>query len=85
MNKSSTDSKLSDPTSADQANEVLTTQLCDLLDCRYPIIQTAMGYVALPELVAATCNAGGFGFLAAVTIPIEDVEAAILKTASLKK
>lgn len=61
----------------------LNTELCQLLGCRYPIIQTAMGYVALPELVAATCNAGGFGFLAAVTIPPAEVEAAILKTASL--
>ena len=61
----------------------LNTQLCDMLGCKYPIIQTAMGYVALPDLVAATCNAGGFGFLAAVTIPPEEVEAAILKTAAL--
>lgn len=64
-------------------NSVLNTKLCQMLGCEYPIIQTAMGYVALPELVAGTCNAGGFGFLAAVTIPPEDVEAAILKTASL--
>ena len=64
-------------------NPTLNTALCQLLGCKYPIIQTAMGYVALPELVAATCNAGGFGFLAAVTIPPAEVEAAILKTASL--
>lgn len=72
-------------TSADTDNRcpALHTQLCDMLGCRYPVIQTAMGYVALPELVAATCNAGGFGFLAAVTIPPAEVEAAILKTASL--
>lgn len=64
-------------------NNTLNTSICQMLGCKYPIIQTAMGYVALPELVAATCNAGGFGFLAAVTIPPEEVEAAILKTASL--
>ncbi len=63
----------------------LSTPLCDLLGCKYPIIQTAMGYVAHPELVAATCNAGGFGFLAAVTIPPAEVEAAILATAALTK
>ncbi|MBV8248540.1 MAG: nitronate monooxygenase, partial [Comamonas sp.] len=42
----------------------LRTPLCDLLGCRYPIIQTAMGWVAGSDLVAATTNAGGFGFLA---------------------
>lgn len=65
------------------SGDVLNTALCQLLGCKYPIIQTAMGYVSLPELVAGTCNAGGFGFLAAVTIPPDEVEAAILKTASL--
>jgi NAD(P)H-dependent flavin oxidoreductase YrpB (nitropropane dioxygenase family) len=42
----------------------LRTRLCDLLGCEYPIIQTAMGWVASAELVAASCNAGAFGFLA---------------------
>lgn len=61
----------------------LHTPLCDLLGCRYPIVQTAMGYVADAQLVAATANAGGFGFLAGVTIPPEQVEAEILKVKSL--
>lgn len=73
----------SNPIASAPSTDVLQTQLCQMLGCQYPIIQTAMGYVALPELVAATCNAGGFGFLAAVTIPPDQVEAAILKTASL--
>jgi nitronate monooxygenase len=37
-----------------------------------------MGWVATPELVAAACNAGAFGFLAAATIPPSKVEAEIL-------
>ncbi len=41
------------------------TPVCDLFGIRYPILQTAMGWIATPELVAATCNAGGIGFLAA--------------------
>ena len=45
----------------------LHTPLCDLLGCRYPIVQTAMGWVAGAELVAATCNAGAFGVLAGAT------------------
>lgn len=61
----------------------LTTPLCELLGCRYPIIQTAMGWVAGPELVAASGDAGGFGFLAGATIPESEIEADILKIKSL--
>ncbi len=61
----------------------LNTRLTELLGCRYPIIQTAMGWVADPRLVAATGNAGGFGFLAGATIEPERMEAAILETRRL--
>jgi len=46
----------------------LSTSLNERLGCRYPIIQTAMGWVAEPSLVAAVCEAGGFGFLAAAVM-----------------
>lgn len=59
------------------------SRICKLLGCRYPIIQTAMGWVADPHLVAGTCNAGGFGFLAGATIPPDQMEANILKAKSL--
>lgn len=55
----------------------LHTAICDLLGCRFPIIQTAMGWVARPELVAASCNAGAFGFLAAAVMSPEEVGPAI--------
>lgn len=55
----------------------LDTELCRRLGCRYPIVQTAMGWVATPPLVAATCNAGAFGFLAAATSRPEQAEADI--------
>lgn len=61
----------------------LNTRLTELLGCEYPVIQTAMGWVADPKLVAATCNAGGFGFLAGATIPPEEMEDAILATKKL--
>ncbi|MFV3328634.1 NAD(P)H-dependent flavin oxidoreductase [Pseudomonas sp. NY15372] len=61
----------------------LDTRLTALLGCRYPIVQTAMGWVADPRLVAATCNAGGFGFLAGATIEPQQMEAAILETKRL--
>ncbi|MGH6627367.1 MAG: NAD(P)H-dependent flavin oxidoreductase [Burkholderiaceae bacterium] len=61
----------------------LRTPLCDLLGCRYPVVQTAMGWVAGSSLVAATCNAGGFGFLAGATIAAERIEAEILRVKQL--
>jgi NAD(P)H-dependent flavin oxidoreductase YrpB (nitropropane dioxygenase family) len=61
----------------------LHTPICDKLGMRYPIIQTGMGWVATPELVAAVCNAGAFGFLAAATIPPERVEGAVARVRTL--
>ncbi len=61
----------------------LQTRLTQLLGCRYPVIQTAMGWVSDPNLVAASCNAGGFGFLAGATIPPADIERDILRTIAL--
>ena len=45
----------------------------ELLGCRYPIIQGAMGVICNPELVAAVSEASGFGLLA--TALAEDPEA----------
>jgi len=61
----------------------LHTPLCDLLGVAAPVIQTGMGWVATPELVAAVSNAGGFGFLAGATIRPEDIDAAIEKVKAL--
>ena len=62
---------------------MLDTRLTELLGCRYPIVQTAMGWVAHPELVAGSCNAGAFGFLAGATIPPEEMERDILRVKAL--
>ncbi len=61
----------------------LHTRLCDLLDIRVPVIQTAMGWVATPELVAASCNAGALGMLATATLAPEDVDGAIARVKQL--
>jgi NAD(P)H-dependent flavin oxidoreductase YrpB (nitropropane dioxygenase family) len=61
----------------------LHTELCDRFGVRYPVIQTAMGWVATPELVAGTANAGGMGFLALAVSTPEEAEAAIAKTKTL--
>jgi NAD(P)H-dependent flavin oxidoreductase YrpB (nitropropane dioxygenase family) len=48
----------------------------------YPIVQTGMGYVSYPKLVAATAEAGGLGILASATMTYEELVAAI---ATVKK
>lgn len=48
-----------------------------MLGCQHPVVQTAMGWVAEPRLVAATTRAGGFGFLAGASIPPGEVTAQI--------
>jgi len=59
------------------------TAVCEQLGSRYPIIQTAMGWVARPELVAASCNAGAFGFLAAAVMSVDEVGPAIDRVRSM--
>ena len=55
----------------------LHTVLCDRLGCRYPVIQTAMGWVSTPVLVAASCEAGACGFLAGAVMTPAELKAAI--------
>lgn len=55
----------------------LDTPLTRLLGCRWPIVQTAMGWVATAPLVIATSEAGAFGFLAAGVMTPDEVRAAI--------
>ena len=62
---------------------MLQTRLTELLGCQYPIVQTAMGWVADPRLVAGSCNAGGFGFLAGATIAADEMERDILRVKEL--
>ncbi len=56
---------------------VLHTALCDLAGIRYPIVQTGMGWVAGPKLVAATANAGALGILASATMTYDEMDAAV--------
>ncbi len=48
---------------------------------RFPLVQTGMGWVAGPRLVAATCEAGGLGILASATMTLEQLAAAIAEVA----
>ena len=55
----------------------LHTPFCDLVGVRYPIVQTGMGWVAGPRLVAATAEAGGLGVLASATMTFDELVTAI--------
>lgn len=58
--------------SASSFSSRLHTPLCDLLGCRYPLVQTPMaGGWTPPELVSAVCEAGGFGVLAGARVTPE--------------
>ncbi|MBU2550948.1 MAG: nitronate monooxygenase family protein [Proteobacteria bacterium] len=46
--------------------------ISELIGCRYPVIQGAMGIISNPEMVAAVSEAGGYGLLA--TGFIQDLE-----------
>jgi len=48
----------------------LQTELTRLTGCRYPIVQTGMGYVSGARLVSATANAGGLGIIASATMSL---------------
>jgi len=59
------------------SHPALHTAFCDLVGVRYPIVQTGMGWVAGPRLVAATAEAGGLGILASATMTYEELVGAI--------
>jgi NAD(P)H-dependent flavin oxidoreductase YrpB (nitropropane dioxygenase family) len=60
----------------------LDTALTRLLGIRHPIIQTGMGWVAGPRLVAATSAAGGLGILGSATMTYDQLTATIQETTS---
>lgn len=68
---------------AGAVHPALRTRLCDVFGVRYPIIQTAMGWVASPELVAGTANAGAMGFLACAVMRPEEADRAIARVQEL--
>ncbi|MFE0473135.1 NAD(P)H-dependent flavin oxidoreductase [Streptomyces sp. NPDC058947] len=53
------------------------TALTRLVGVRHPIVQTGMGWVAGPRLVAATANAGALGILASATMTPGRLRAAV--------
>ncbi|MET7479467.1 nitronate monooxygenase [Streptomyces sp. NPDC005648] len=60
----------------------MDTALTRLVGVRHPIVQTGMGWVAGPRLVAATANAGALGVLASATMTTDRLREAILEVRS---
>lgn len=70
--------------------ERLHTELCDLLDIRYPILQAGMGIITpysltatSPQLVAAVSNAGGLGVLGLGLMTPEEISDQVRQTKRL--
>lgn len=58
-------------------SDPLATILTERLGCRAPIVQTAMGWVAEPQLVVASSEAGAFGFLGCAVMNPDEAAAKI--------
>ena len=67
------------------AGALLHTNLCDLLEIKYPIIQGGMAWVATAELAAAVSEAGGLGIIGAGNASGELVRQQIRKAKELTK
>lgn len=65
------------------ANDVFRTELCELLGIEYPIVQSGMGGVAGPEMVAEVSRAGGLGVLAGLNVPPDDLRRMIRRVREL--
>jgi len=59
--------------------EPLHTAMVERLGCRWPIIQTAMGWIAEPSLVIGSCEAGAFGFLGAAVMTPDEARTKVLE------
>ncbi|MGL4306435.1 MAG: NAD(P)H-dependent flavin oxidoreductase [Mycobacteriaceae bacterium] len=60
--------------------KTLKTAFTELVGVTHPVVQTGMGWVAGPQLVAATAEAGGLGILASATMTYRELATAIEKT-----
>jgi nitronate monooxygenase len=62
---------------------ILRTALCDLLGIEHPIVQSGMGGIAGPELVAEVSRAGALGILAGLSLPAGELRARIRRVREL--
>jgi len=61
----------------------LRTPLCDLLGIEFPLLQSGMGGIAGPALVAAVSNAGGLGIVAGHGATPAELREAVAETRRL--
>lgn len=59
---------------------MISTRLTRMLDIRHPVVLAPLGGVGRAELVAAVCNAGGFGLLGMNRMSPEFIRDQIHKT-----
>src|SRR5437870_12271877 len=59
------------------------SKLRDVLNIRYPIVQSGMGRVAGPELAAEVSRAGGLGILAGLNLSPDDLRRQIRRVREL--
>jgi nitronate monooxygenase len=64
-------------------SETFRTGLCDLLGVEYPIVQSGMGGVAGPDMVAEVSRAGALGVLAGLSVPADDLRRMIRRVREL--
>ncbi len=62
---------------------MIKTEICELLDIEYPIIQGGMAWVATSELAAAVSNAGGLGIIGCGAAPKDVIKDEINKIKKL--
>lgn len=60
----------------------MKTRLTELTGVRHPVVQTGMGWVAGPRLVAATAEGGGLGILGSATMTFDELETAVKEVKS---
>lgn len=60
----------------------IATALTELVGVRHPVVQTGMGWVAGPRLVAAAANAGALGILASATMSVDQLRSAVREVGS---
>lgn len=61
----------------------MTNKIVSLLGCKYPILQSPMGWIARSQLAAAVCNAGGMGIIETSSGELENCKVEIEKMPTL--
>jgi len=66
-------------------DDMIRTEICDLLEIRYPILLAGMAGVSFAELTAAVSEAGGMGILGGANLDPDALRLEIRKTKSLTR